>query len=160
MSSDLQPLPHAPIGMLMGLLEHLRETPAGREDLYKLGGPLGYALDDLLPVLEAGKLLGLVRVDAGDVELTADGRALAAAEEPERKQAVARRLEGVALVGVIHARLRATGGRARKEAFLGRLHEHFSPGEAARQLATAIAWARYGELFDFDADTDEFFLGE
>ncbi len=160
MSSDLQPLPHAPISRLMGLLEHLRETAAGREDLYKLGGPLGYALDDLLPVLEAGKLLGLVRVDSGDVELTAEGRALAAAEEPERKRAVAQRLEHLGLVGVIHSRLRQGDGRARKAVFLRRLHEHFSPGEAERQLATAIAWARYGELFDFDTDQQEFFSGE
>lgn len=159
MSSDLQPLPHAPIGRLMGLLEHLRERPEGREDLYKLGGPLGYALDDLLPVLEAGKLLGLLRVEAGDALLTADGRALAAAEEPERQQGLARRLAGVGLVGLIQAGLQAGGGRAHRDEFLERLHAHFSPAEAQRQLATALAWARYGELFDFDADADEFVTG-
>ncbi len=85
-----EPLPHAPIGMVLGLLEHLREAPGGREDLYKLGGPLGYELDDLLPVTEAAKRLGLVRIASGDIELTEEGRALAAAEEPERKERLAR----------------------------------------------------------------------
>ena len=48
--------------------------------------------------------------------------------------------------------------RASKRAFLGRLCEAFSPAEAERQLATAVDWARYGEAFYFDADTEEFFL--
>ena len=33
MASTLHPLPHAPVGMVFGLLEHLRESPSGREDL-------------------------------------------------------------------------------------------------------------------------------
>ena len=48
-----------------GLLEHLREG-SGREDLYKLGGPLGLELDDLLPVTEAAKQLGLVKIASGE----------------------------------------------------------------------------------------------
>lgn len=160
MSSAIEPLPHVPIGRVMGLLEHLREAPGGREDLYKLGGPLGYALDDLLPVTQAAKLLGLARVESGDIELTPDGRALAAAEEPERKRLSQGRLGAVPLIAEIRAALSAGGGRASKEAFLERLREHFSPGEAERQLTTAVDWARYGEVFDFDPDAEEFFLGE
>lgn len=160
MSSDLPPLPHAPISMVMGLLEHLRETPQGREDLYKLGGPLGYELDDLLPVTEAAKLLGLARVESGDIELTPEGRALAVAEEPERKRLVQRRLAALPLIGLILGALAEGQGRAPKEAFLERLHEQFSPGEAERQLATAVNWARYGEVFDFDPDAEEFFVRE
>jgi NitT/TauT family transport system ATP-binding protein len=85
MAAAWEPLPHAPIGMVLGLLEHLKEVPGQREDLYKLGGPLGYELDDLLPVTEAAKRLGLVKIASGDIELTADGKKVAAAEEPERK---------------------------------------------------------------------------
>jgi len=160
MPSALEPLPHAPIGMVMGLLEHLREAPGGREDIYKLGGPLGYALDDLLPVTQAAKLLGLARVESGDIELTAEGRALAAAEEPERKRLVQRRLAALPLIGQIRGALAVGDGRASKQTFLERLHEQFSPAEAERQLATALDWARYGEVFDFDPDAEEFFLSE
>jgi NitT/TauT family transport system ATP-binding protein len=38
------------------------------------------------------------------------------------------------------------------------LQEQFSPVEAERQLSTALDWARYGELFDFDADSEDFVL--
>lgn len=153
-----EPLPHAPIGMVLGLLEHLRETPGGREDLYKLGGPLGYELDDLLPVTEAAKRLGFVTIVSGDIELTEEGRALAAAEEPERKARIRDRILRLPLVAEIHEAAQRERGRVARKDFVARLSEHFSPGEAGRQLQTALDWARYGEVFDFDPDTEEFFL--
>jgi NitT/TauT family transport system ATP-binding protein len=154
-----EPLPHAPIGMVLGLLDHLREAPGGREDLYKLGGPLGYELDDLLPVTEAAKRLGLVTIASGDIELTEEGRALASAEEPARKKRLARRLQGLPLIAEIRKALdKAQGHRVPRQVFLDRLREHFSPPEAERQLQTALDWARYGEVFDFDPDGEEFFL--
>jgi NitT/TauT family transport system ATP-binding protein len=157
-SPNPEPLPHAPIGMVLGLLDHLREVPNGREDLYKLGGPLGYELDDLLPVTEAAKRLGFVRIASGDIELTEAGQTLAAAEEPERKRRIRDRILKLPLVAEIHAAVDRSGGRVARKEFLERLTEHFSPGEADRQIATALDWARYGEVFDFDPDTEEFFL--
>jgi NitT/TauT family transport system ATP-binding protein len=159
MAKEWQPLPHAPIAMVFGLLEHLRDASGGREDLYKLGGPLGLELDDLLPVTEAAKQLGLVKIASGDIELTSEGRALAEAEAPERKERLRRRLFELPLLRRIRETLQAAdGGRVRKQEFLELLEEHFSPVEALRQLGTALDWARYGELFDHDPDTEEFVL--
>ena len=158
-AKEWQPLPHAPIAMVFGLLEHLREATGGREDLYKLGGPLGLELDDLLPVTEAAKQLGLVKIASGDIELTGEGRALAETEAPERKERLRRRLFELPLLRRIRETLQAAeGGRVPKREFLELLEDHFSPVEAERQLGTALDWARYGELFDFDPDTEEFVL--
>jgi NitT/TauT family transport system ATP-binding protein len=158
-SKEWQPLPHAPIAMVFGLLEHLRDASGGREDLYKLGGPLGLELDDLLPVTEAAKQLGLVKIASGDIELTGEGRALAEAEAPERKERLRRRLFELPLLRRIRETLQAgEGGRVRKREFVELLEDHFSPVEAERQLGTALDWARYGELFDYDPDTEEFVL--
>ena len=159
MARHWEPLPHARIEMVFGLLEHLRDAPGGREDLYKLGGPLGYELDDLLPVTEAAKRLGLVKIASGDIELTSEGRALAAAEAPERKDRLRRRLAELPLIGRIREAIdSAEGGRVPRRAFLETLQEHFSPSEAERQLGTALDWGRYGELFDYDPDAEEFVL--
>ena len=156
---EWKPLPHAPIATVFGLLEHLRDTTGGREDIYKLGGPLGYELDDLLPVTEAAKQLGLVKIASGDIELTSEGRTLAAAEAPERKDRLRRHLFEMPLLRRIREALQeAEGGRVPKRHFLELLKEHFSPTEAERQLGTALDWARYGELFDHDPDTEEFVL--
>ena len=158
-AKEWQPLPHAAIAMVFGLLEHLREASGGREDLYKLGGPLGLELDDLLPVTEAAKQLGLVKIASGDIELTGEGRALAETEAPERKERLRRRLFELPLLRRIRETLQAAeGGRVRKREFLELLEDHFSPVEAERQIGTALDWARYGELFDFDPDTEEFVL--
>jgi NitT/TauT family transport system ATP-binding protein len=159
MTREWEPLPHAPIATVFGLVEHLRDVTGGKEDLYKLGGPLGYELDDLLPVTEAAKQLGLVKIASGDIELTSEGRALAAAEAPERKERLRRRLYELPLLRRIREALQeAEGGRVPKHEFLERLEEHFSPAEAERQLGTALDWGRYGELFDHDPDTEEFVL--
>jgi len=159
LAKEWPPLPHAPIAMVFGLLEHLRDASGGREDLYKLGGPLGLELDDLLPVTEAAKQLGLVKIASGDIELTSEGRILAAAEAPDRKERLRRQLFEIPLLRRIHEALEpAEGGRVLKKEFLDLLEEHFSPVEAERQLGTALDWARYGELFDFDPDTEEFVL--
>jgi NitT/TauT family transport system ATP-binding protein len=156
-SSSWEPLPHAPIGMVLGLLEHLKEAPGQKEDLYKLGGPLGYELDDLLPVTEAAKRLGLVRIASGDIELTADGRRVAAAEEPERKERLRERLRKLPLLAAIRKAVdQSEDGRAPKQRFIEVLSDHFSASESDRQLATAVDWGRYGELFDFDPEAEEF----
>ncbi len=159
MARDWKPLPHAPIAMVFGLLEYLRDAAGGREDLYKLGGPLGLELDDLLPVTEAAKQLGLVKIASGDIELTSEGRTLAAAEAPERKERLRRHLfELPAIRRIREALQQSERGRVRRSEFLEVLREHFSPAEADRQLQTTLDWARYGELFDYDPDTEEFVL--
>jgi len=117
--------------MILGLLEHLKDVPGGREDLYKLGGPLGYELDDLLPVTEAAKRLGLVRIVAGDIELTPEGKVLAAAEEPERKERMSRNLRKLSLIADIRRAVeRSRSGRTPRKRFLERLRESFSEAEA------------------------------
>lgn len=157
MAAPWPPLPHAPIGMVLGLLEHLMEAPGQKEDLYKLGGPLGYELDDLLPVTEAAKLLGLARIASGDIELTADGRRVAAAEEPERKERLRERLRKLPLLAAVRKAVdESEDGRAARQRFLDLLSDQFSASESARQIATAVDWGRYGELFDFDPDAEEF----
>ena len=159
MPEVMPPLPHAPIERVLGLLEYLKDVPGGREDLYKLGGPLGYELDDLLPVTEAAKRLGLVRIVAGDIELTPEGQALAQAEEPERKTRLARALRKLSLIADIRRALeRSKNSRVPRARFVEKLRESFSEAEAERQLATALDWARYGEVFDFDPDAEEFVL--
>ncbi|MCW2562099.1 MAG: nitrate transporter ATP-binding protein, partial [Mycobacterium sp.] len=39
--------------------------------------------------------------------------------------------------------------------FLDLLRRGFGPEDAKQQLDTAIDWGRYGELFDYDTDTDQ-----
>jgi C-terminal AAA-associated domain len=63
------------------------------------------------------------------------------------------------LVRAICRALEATSdGTLGESFFLDVLRRGFSEDEARQQLRIAIDWGRYGELFDFDADTGQFRL--
>ncbi len=154
-------LPHARPGGISGLLEIL-EGRQGRDDLHRLAAELVMEVDDLLPIVEAGRMLGFLSVHEGDVELTPEGRAFAQADILSRKvlfrQAA---LAHVPLLRQIECALKAKADRALPDDFFHDvLDEHFSEGEAQRQLETAIHWGRYAELFDYDAATHRLILTE
>src|SRR5713101_25477 len=154
-------LPHARPGGITGLLEIL-EGRQGRDDLHRLAGELMMEVDDLLPIVEAGRMLGILSVHEGDVELTPEGRAFAQADILSRKvlfrQAA---LAHVPLLRQIECALKAKADRSLPDDFFHDvLDEHFSEDEARRQLETAIYWGRYAELFDYDAATHRLVLTE
>ena len=64
----------------------------GRVDLYRMGGDLVLELDDLLPIVEAGDLLGFITVHEGDLLLAPLGRAYADATILGRKAIIAGRV--------------------------------------------------------------------
>ncbi|MGE5362365.1 MAG: AAA-associated domain-containing protein [Bacteroidales bacterium] len=149
-------LPDAPIGRLMGLLEVMRETP-GPDDVYRLGGGLQLELDDLVPLIDAAELLGLVSVAEGDYELTEVGRHMADAEERDRKQLFRERAATVPLLQAIRDRLAASdSGQVPREDIRELIEGDFSRKRSERQIDTAIDWGRYAELFDYDADAQHF----
>ncbi len=151
------PLPGARINALAGLMEKVHEE-GGRADLHRVGGELHLELDDLLPVVEAGELLGFAQVAAGDIVLTPLGQAFADASIAARKEIVAGRILRHPTIRWIYETLQQDDDQRVAEAyFLERLQPDFGDGAPA-QLDIAINWARYAELFAFDDDTDELFL--
>jgi NitT/TauT family transport system ATP-binding protein len=149
-------LPDAMIGRLMGLLEVMRETP-GPDDMYRLGGSLHLELDDLVPLVDAAELLGLVSVTEGDYELTDVGRRMADAEERERKQLFRQQVRVVPLVRLIADKLAASDeGQVPREEVRDAIEGDYSRKRSERQIDTAIDWGRYAELFDYDADAQHF----
>lgn len=146
-----QMLPHVTPGQMAGLVEQLR-LRGGREDLYRLAEDLGLEADELLPVVEAADLVDLVEVIEGDAVLTEAGRKFAEAD-PEGRRRVFRRqlLDRVELVRDINRALKASPRRQiLAGVFRAPLEQVFSRAEAARQLDTAIAWARYAGLVSYD----------
>jgi NitT/TauT family transport system ATP-binding protein len=55
---------------------------------------------------------------------------------------------------------RAEDSRVGREVILEFLGSSFAPDESERQVLAIVDWARYAELFDYDPDTDQFFLPE
>jgi len=153
------PLPQASVGGMSGLLEIL-VAHGGREDLPKLAHDLTFEVDDLLPLVDAAQLLGLADVDDADLEITDEGRIFVAADILESKQIFALEArERAPLVRAIYKALETTkDGNLGEGFFLDLLRRGFSEDEARQQLKIAVDWGRYGELFDFDANTGQLTL--
>jgi NitT/TauT family transport system ATP-binding protein len=156
-----QTLPHVSIGDLAGFLERLHEA-GGRVDLAVLASDLQLEADELLPLAEAADLLGLGDIEEGDVFLTAVGQRFIAADVLARKE-IFRNLAGarIQLIREISRKLQAEPEhRLADEQMLETVERYFSPEEARRQLDTAIDWGRYGELFAYDDEAEEFYVEE
>lgn len=157
-----QMLPDARPGGIAGLLEIMLDHSGGKTDIYRLADELAFEIDDILPIVDAASLLGLLQVTEGDAALTPIGAEYANAEILRQKE-IFRELavEHVLLLRQIVRALEAkSDGTVPEEFFHDMLDEQFSEEETQRQLETAINWGRYAELFDFDAQKRRFTLPE
>lgn len=153
------PLPAASVGGLAGLIE-LVYSHDGVADLPELADELAFEVDDLLPFVDAGTMLGLSTVANADVSLTETGREWYTGDIQIRKQLFASlaREHAPMVRTIVRALERTDDHKLRDDFFLDLLRRGY-PADAARaQLDTAIDWGRYGELFDYDSDSGEFIL--
>jgi NitT/TauT family transport system ATP-binding protein len=151
-ANPYQMLPHARPGGIAGLLELLIDH-GGKDDIYRLADDLAFEIDDLLPIVDAARLLGFLNVTEGDAEITAIGTEFANSEILHQKEVFRKAaVENVLLLRqIVRAVETKSDGSVSEEFFHDVLDEQFSEEETLRQLETAISWGRYAELFDFDA---------
>jgi NitT/TauT family transport system ATP-binding protein len=150
-------LPHARLNALAGLLEKLANE-GGRTDLQRLGAALILELDDLLPLVEAGELLGFVVLEGGALVLTPLGQTYAEASILARKELLAGRVLRLPLISWIYDTLqRDDTRRTARSYFFDKLEGEFGD-LAEEQLDIAIRWGRHAELFAYDDDTGELYL--
>jgi NitT/TauT family transport system ATP-binding protein len=150
-------LPRARLNALAGLLEKLA-AEGGRADLYRLVAEVQMELDDFLPIVESGELLGFLTVQEGDLLLTPLGRAYADASVLGRKEMFAGRVLRLPIISWIYETLQQDDDhRVAKEYFLDKLQPDFHD-RTDKQLERAVNWGRFAELFAFDDDTDELYL--
>ncbi len=150
-------LPNAQLNALTGLLEKLVEE-GGRVDLYRISGALVLELDDLLPIVEAGDLLGFMTVHEGDLLLTPLGRAYADATILGRKAIIAGRVLRLPVIAWIYETIQQDdNGRVSWDYFRDKLEADFGD-LSEKQLDIAISWGRHAELFAYDDSTGELYL--
>jgi NitT/TauT family transport system ATP-binding protein len=155
-----QSLPHVRIGSVAGLLELLE----GRQekDIYRIAQELLLEVDDLLPIVEASKLMELVAITEGDIQLGVMGEKFINSNIDERKAIIRELLQKhIRLVQQICQLLQAKRNRRiSEELVLDILENYFTTKEAQRQLRTAMDWGRYAELFSYDEPSGEIFIEE
>ena len=107
-------------------------------------------------------MLGLLEVEGAEAFLTDTGRDWYTADIQTSKQIFARlAVERAPLVRTIGKALQnSDDGTLRDDFFRDLLRRGYSDDYTESQLDIAIDWGRYGELFDYDADTRELVLTE
>lgn len=155
------PLPEVTVGGLAGLVE-IVHAHNGQTDLPDLADELSFEVDDLLPLVDAARLLTLLEVDGAQLFLTAEGREWVTAGIQQSKKIFARlAAEHAPLVRtIVRALHNSESGALRDDFFLDLLRRGYNAGDARTQLDVAIEWGRYGELLDYDSDSGELVLGE
>ncbi|HXG52681.1 MAG TPA: AAA-associated domain-containing protein [candidate division Zixibacteria bacterium] len=152
-----RPLPNAQLSALTGLLEKLVDE-GGRVDLFRISEDLVLELDDLLPIVESGDLLGFISVREGDLLLTPLGRAYADATILGRKAIIAGRVLRLPTIAWIYETLQQDDDRrVAWEYFHDQLQADFGE-RAEKQLDIAISWGRHAELFAYDDAAGELYL--
>ncbi|HEV3360023.1 MAG TPA: nitrate/sulfonate/bicarbonate ABC transporter ATP-binding protein [Pseudonocardiaceae bacterium] len=151
-----KPLPVVSVGGLAGLVEIVYAW-GGRVDLPDIAAELNFEIDDLLPLVDAAVMLGLLTVEGADLLLTDIGKEFTTADIQHSKEIFAEQAsEHAPLVRTIWRALNSSAdGSLRDGFFLDLLRRGFSRTEAQQQLDTAIDWGRYGELFDYDSDSGQ-----
>jgi len=151
-----EPLPAATVGGMAGLLVFL-VARGGTEDLPALANDLVFEVDDLLPLVDGARLLEFATVDHADIHITDDGREFVLADILTTKHLFARKAaEHAPLVRAINNALAASiDGNLPEGFFLDILRRGFSDEEARHQLDIAIDWGRYGELYEYDANSGQ-----
>jgi NitT/TauT family transport system ATP-binding protein len=78
-------IPRAHYTVLLGFAEVLDDL-GGKSELAGIASRQGLELDDLVPILETGEMLGLTQVSAGEVSITEKGHLFIVASPKARKK--------------------------------------------------------------------------
>ena len=152
---------HVSPNLVSGLIEAVAATPySGKADLPDIASDLQMEIDELFPVAEALQTLRLGELEGGDIKLTHMGKRFADAEMNERKEIFSRALMSqVPLAAHIRRVLdERTSHTAPKRRFIDELEDHMTEDAADETLRTVVSWARFGELFSYDDESESFSL--
>lgn len=154
-------LPHVSITTMIGMMEALAAAPLnGRADLPVLAEKLQMELDDLLPLGESLELLRLAELEDGDIFLTEESLRFVHSDLDERKAIMGHALlHNIPLVKMIQSVLDERPNHVADAArFRSNLETCMSPDYARQTVYTIIGWARFAELFDYEEESDRFYL--
>ncbi len=154
------PLPQIGISEILGLVELLK-TKGGREDIYKLAAELSMEFGDMLTVIRAAEMLGLVNTPGGDVVIEPLGEKVTRSKINDRKQIVKAQLEKVPVFKELVSFLKEHEGlQATRNQLLEKLAELIPNENSEETFTTMVNWGRYAELFGYNDDSQTFYLDQ
>lgn len=154
----IEPLPSTGISKILGLCEIL-DDHQGKEDVYRLAQDLHMPFGELLLVIKGAEMLGMVETPGGDAVLTPLGKRALESSMNEKKALLRQAMLKLKVFQhVLKLLENAQENEVPAEVILEELAV-LLPQEQPRQLFTTLLnWGRYGEIFGYSRDTDQFYL--
>lgn len=155
---EVTPVPEFGMTRILGLLEVI-DDHGGRQDIYRLARDLAYEFGDLLGVIKAAEILGLVNTPGGDVVLEPLGKQLIECNVNTKKSLLKQQVKAHSLFRHFLLFLKARPERsATREDILAEAGRVLPQEKPLSVFRTLVNWGRYTELFGYNRDDDSFYL--
>ena len=155
---SIHPIPQVDLNTVVGLVKVVEDV-GGREDVYRLAREVNYEFGQILQVIKAAEILGLVDTPGGDVMVTDLGRKVLKSSILKRKELIREQIRKLPIFGnVLQMLQRTEEGRADRDVFLEAFALFLPEEDSERLLETVIDWGRYAELVGYNDDSEEVYL--
>ena len=157
-SAAVQGLPAVSTSEIVGLLEYL-DSRGGQDDLFEISANVHQEFGRVIAVTKAAEILGLVETPRQAVMLTPLGTQFVRAATEERKQIWRGQILTLRLFRDLHARLQQSPDEpipaddVKETIILNLPYENYET-----MFDTLVRWARFGNLFAYDEDTEKITL--
>jgi NitT/TauT family transport system ATP-binding protein len=156
----IQPLPAATTSEIVGLLEYL-DAHDGADDVFQISASVNLEFGQVIAVAKAAEMLDFVDTPKRRVVLTSQGRDFVAARPDARKQLWRRQILQLRIFQDIHALLeRQPGGEIDSDEIKEMIILALPQENYESMFQTVVRWARFGNLFAYDEDTERLELQE
>ncbi len=153
----IEALPRATTSEIVGLLEYL-DARGGTDDIFDLAAETDHEFGAMIAITKAAEILDLVDTPKQNLRLTAEGRRFVQADTEQRKAIWRERLLKLRLFQDVSALLQREEGEVaadivREMIILALPRENYQ-----EMFETMVRWARFGNLFAYEDDTDRLSL--
>jgi NitT/TauT family transport system ATP-binding protein len=155
-----EPLPHAGGGQIEGLLEYL-DARGGREDVFRIAADTDREFGQVITTTNAAELLGLVETPHRTVVLSSEGSRYIKASPAERKAIFREKLLDLLVFEKVRAAITEAEKHQVDRDYVLELIALNLPSESFEAtFETFVNWARFGDLFSYDENTEVLALSE
>jgi NitT/TauT family transport system ATP-binding protein len=149
------PIPAVNLGHIFGVMEIVRDH-GNQIDVFKLDSLTDYDFGYTISVVKAGELLGFLDTPKNQVLLTDLGRRFLDADINGRKSLFRQQLLTLGTFQfVLHLLKDAQGNHLNKEIVEEELAVRLTTEDVEKTFNTIVGWGRFGELFGYDASSEE-----
>jgi NitT/TauT family transport system ATP-binding protein len=152
------PIPAVNLGHIFGLMEIVRDH-GSQIDVFKLDSLTEYDFGHTIAVVKAGELLDFLDTPKNQVLLTDLGRRFLDADINGRKIIFRDQLLTLSTFRfVLHLLKEAKDNRLHKDIIEEELAVRLTTEDVEKLFHTIVGWGRFGELFGYDASSEELWI--